>query len=403
MHRILIAILIVFVLHCNDVKISVIKISEILMLLYGFINAKRFHKTSKVFFLFFTGWLFVSLIHNLFLKFDTSVVTSILQQPYLCSVGRYFELLACLSFVELIINFCNEKGFKDSIESVFLINFWFCILLLMLYVLELIGVFTAFNVITQSGRLCGFFNEGGPFGLLIAMLLILSLMYKRGLVEKTVLVLCMTLSVSKAGVMLLLVYTIAYYFRKAKHNRRLKRRIILLSLPLLFLFVYTSYLLVKTYGLSWIDSEATMKYAVSNPNDMNFVAGRVAGKYILFEMVTKNPLIGIGLGNYPIMRNLDEYRLFFPKIDIYDATGFGGIVDLLCQSGLIGLIIFAVILKKISSYHNPYLIILFTCIFLCGVQLTFIYPWFLVGINELYIRLRIDNKYETCCRLPLHR
>ena len=149
------------------------------MLLYGLGNINRFHKASKLFFLFFTGWLFVTLLHNLFLKFDTSVVTSILQQPYLCSIGRYFELLACLSFVELIINLCREKGFKACIESVFSTNFWFCILLLLLYFLEFSGFFTTFDVITQSGRLCGFFNEGGPFGLLIAMLLVLSQIYRR--------------------------------------------------------------------------------------------------------------------------------------------------------------------------------------------------------------------------------
>ena len=132
------------------------------------------------------------------------------------------------------------------------------------------------------------------------------------------------------------------------------------SLPIISIFIFTFYFLVKNYGMKWIDSEATAEYAVANPHDMAFVAGRVSGKYILFEMVTKHPLIGIGLGNYPIMRNLDDYRSFFPIIDIYDATGLG------------------------------------------GVQLTFIYPWFLVGINELYIRLKKKNKHEICIRLPLH-
>lgn len=372
------------------------------MLLYGLININRFHKTTKILFLFFTGWLFVTLFHNIFLKFDTSVVSSILQLPYLCSVGRYFELLACLSFVELIINFFHGEGLKNGLGVVLRANFYFCILVIFLYLLEIAGIITAFDVITHTGRLCGFFNEGGPFGLLIAMLLVLSIIYKRCLWEKTVLTICLVLSMSKAGAMLLLVYTFAYCIKKAKYNYRLRKRLMVWSLPIISIFIFTFYFLVKNYGMKWIDSEATAEYAVANPHDMAFVAGRVSGKYILFEMVTKHPLIGIGLGNYPIMRNLDDYRSFFPIIDFYDATGLGGIVDLLCQSGLLGLVIFLLILKKISSRHNPNLIILFTCLFLCGVQLTFIYPWFLVGINELYIRLKKKNKHEICIRLPLH-
>ena len=216
-------------------------------------------------------------------------------------------------------------------------------------------------------------------------------------------VLCLILSMSKAGAMLLLVYSFAYYFRKAKYNHRIRKILLVWSLPILAVFLFSFYFLVKNYGMKWIDSEATAEYAIANPHDTSFVAGRVSGKFILFEMVARHPFIGIGLGNYPILRNLDEYRSFFPTIDVYDATGLGGIVDLLCQAGLLGLVIFISILKRLSSRHNPYLIILFICLFFCGVQLTFIYPWFLVGINELYIRLKMNNKYATCCRLPLHR
>ena len=399
MYRNLILTLIVFAMHCNDVKISVVKVSEIILIIYGILQIDRFHKTSRLFLAFFTLWLIVTFIHNFFIQFDRSVVVSILQEPYICSIGRYMELFSCIAFVELVVNYLREDG--DGLDKILYYNVLFCLLILIFYFFEKITSLNVFGVITHTGRLRGFFNEGGPFGLLISMLLILSFLKKRNYLEKIILILCLVFSFSKAGIILLLLFVILYYARRFRHNTKIKLYIYILFVPGIFLSSILVYYVIQQYSISWFDADSALQYAQNNSEDTNFVAGRVAGKYIVTNMVVENPLIGIGLGNYPILRNLNEYRSFFPIIKVYDAHGFGGIVTVLCEFGLLGLFVFFCILRYKAKRSNPYLIFLFICVFMCGVQITFIYPWLLIGMNEFYCRIKIDGKHSF--RLPLYR
>lgn len=69
------------------------------------------------------------------------------------------------------------------------------------------------------------------------------------------------------------------------------------------------------------------------------------------KMFCKHPIIG--LGNYSILRNIAEYRSFFPIISIYDVSAYGGFVNIINQSGLLGMAIWTVYLldnqRKIST------------------------------------------------------
>ena len=137
-------------------------------------------------------------------------------------------------------------------------------------------------------------------------------------------------------------------------------------------------------------------YVNNNPEDYSVTAGRISATFILHEMFIKNPIIGIGMGNYPLLRNLDEYRSFFPVISIFDASGYGGIIDVINQFGLLGLILWGMILKKI--YHltsNWKIVFLSQFPFFFGVQMTFLYPWLLIGI--MLDGTQIQN--EKCDRL----
>ena len=387
MYRFIITAFVIFALHCNDVKISVVKLSEIVLIIYGILYFRRFHKISRLFWAFFTLWLILTFMHNLFMHFDRTVVVSLLQEPYICSVGRYLELFSCLSFIELVINYLKVVGYKAGLDQILKYNSKFCLFILLAYFFERFDFFS-FGVITDTGRLCGFFNEGGPFGLLMAMLLILSFFNNRSLWEKAVLLLCLGLSISKAGAMLLLIYICIYYLRKSKYDLKIRRKILILLVPGFLVSSILAYQLMLQYSISWVDVDLAYQLTQDNPDDMNLVAGRVAGKYIVTNMIADNPIIGIGLGNYPILRNLSEYRSFFPKIDVYDAHGFGGIMTILCEYGLLGLIGFIWIIRYNSKKKNPYLVLLFVCVLLCGVQITFIYPWMLIGLNEFYYRVK---------------
>ena len=42
--------------------------------------------------------------------------------------------------------------------------------------------------------------------------------------------------------------------------------------------------------------------------DGNFVSGRVAGAFIVPKMVEEHPVVGVGWGNYGLVRDAPEYR-----------------------------------------------------------------------------------------------
>lgn len=404
MYQYIVGFLIIFVLHCNDVKISVVKISEIILIFYGAWNFFSFHKTTKRFFYLFTFFLLVTLIHNIFIKFDYSVVTNILQEPYWCSIGRYVELLCCLTFVELFINYIKIVGIEYSKTVLFRLNTIFCCCILFLYFLERTNMFTLFDVTLDSGRMTGFFNEGGPFGLLLSLQLVLSLIFKRPLLEIFILSICLFLSASKAGAMLLLICFVFFALNRCRDSKIWRYSMITLFVPFVAIVLYVGYVLIVSYGISWTDVEYAQKYAEMNPDDTSFVAGRVSGRYIAYEMFIKNPVIGVGLGNYPILRNIDEYRSFFPPIKLYDATGLGGIVDLFVQHGLLGIIMFVIVLWKVyKKSGTPIFIILFVITFCCGVQLTFIYPWILIAINDLVPRYKVIRIFRRLVPIYLKK
>lgn len=376
-------LIIVLILHCNDVKISVVKVSELFLLIYGLKCLPRFHKVSRVFLSLFTLFLIITIIHNLFLSFDETVVTNILQRPYICSLGRYIELFCCVSFIELIISYAKWCGLKVAIQNVMKANFYFCSLIIILFVIDFFNIYSGFDVIVD-GRLSGFSNEGGPFGLFISMMIVLSIIYHRPFFELVILGSCLLLSISKAGIFLLLLCLLYYLFEKCRKSRKWKIVVLSISIPIVVALAYVGVILFSQYSKSWIDPDYAYVYASQNPDDYNFNAGRVSGLYIGYEMIIKNPIIGIGLGNYPILRNLKEYRGFFPQIPIYDATGLGGIFDLLIQQGFIGLLLFIFVLYKEKKRNSDsLLLLLFICVFLCGVQLTFVYPWILIAFNEI--------------------
>ena len=131
----------------------------------------------------------------------------------------------------------------------------------------------------------------------------------------------------------------------------------------------------------------------ANPEDYSSTAGRIPATFIIYNMFLSNPLFGIGIGNYPILRNLPEYRSFFPIIDIYDASGYGGFIDILNQCGIIGLVVFLFLLYKLKKQNKDSTYILLFCLpLLFGVQYTFAYPWLMLSIILL-------TKNESCNRL----
>lgn len=380
----LMAILIVFCLHGNDIKISILKVSEMILLIFGILNIYRFHKITKQFLWIFSVFLIITFAHNTFMDFDTKVATNFLQMPYWCSIGRFVELFCCLSFIELVIAYFKRSSFQNSINTLCRFNIYFCIVFLGVYILKLLHIINGADVHNQIGRMTGFFNEGGPFGLLIALMIVLSSLFRRPRLEIILLLVCLFLSASKAGAMLLLFYGFYKFVTMARRTRKYKIIAVIAFVPMVVLAFWVGSLLIKQYSVSWSNQHAAYKYATTNKKDFNFNAGRIPGFYIGSEMFKKNPILGIGLGNYPVLRNKPEYRGFFPRIPVYDAMGFGGLADILVQQGIIGIFLFLYLIWKChQKSQNWTYLLLFLAVFMCGVQLTFVYPWLLIALNEI--------------------
>ena len=128
--------------------------------------------------------------------------------------------------------------------------------------------------------------------------------------------------------------------------------------------------------------------------------GRIAGLFIFPKMIVKNPIAGIGLGNYPIVRNNPEFLGFIPKSPKgkTDAHGYGGLMQLLVDGGLIIFTLFLIIiyqlfkkLKRNGNNEEKFLQI-FLFFFVFGVQIYFLYPWVLMGVLMAFLTHKKDEK-----------
>ncbi|MCF6241323.1 MAG: hypothetical protein L3J74_08270 [Bacteroidales bacterium] len=381
---------VVFCIQFTELKINVIKVAEILLLcLTPFLYYKSINKWVLLFFGLFTLWFLISIALNPFRDFYLLKEVSVLKKPYFITIGRYLELISCINLMALVQQFFKNKSYEEVlffIKQIFLLSFFLLILSLIIYTLHMHGFITETRTVYWGDRLRGWFSEGGPYGLMLGFTFVLSFFYKNkynNIFRTIILFTIIFFAKSKAGGMLLIVWFILLYHKKMYKKIRELNIIILIVGGII-----TSLIFVKLAGFYIDDINNIKREVVKRPTDINLVMGRIAGLFIFPEMVVDNPIVGIGLGNYPIMRNNPEYLGFIPSSPIgkTDAHGYGGIVQLLVDGGLVILILFLRIIylffKKIKRNKNGLEVFLymFLFLFIFGVQIYFLYPWILLGI-----------------------
>nr|WP_298924836.1 O-antigen ligase family protein [uncultured Allomuricauda sp.] len=221
---------------------------------------------------------------------------------------------------------------------------------------------------------------------MLSFVFVLSFLYRSrfNLVIRTFIIFNIVfLAKSKAGILLLVIWAVIYYYKTVYRKIKSLSFIVLMIGGVIAVFAFAK--LANVY----IEHIQNMeKYVIQRPEDTNLIMGRIAGSHIAPKMVLDNPIFGIGLGNYPIERNLKKYRSFIPESPPgkTDAHGLGGIFQLMVDGGVFILFLFILILiyliKKTLVLRNGMEIFLFVfpCFFLTGVQIYFLYPWFLLGI-----------------------
>jgi len=401
--KILLVVLSLVVTCCfqlTDVKILSIKIAEFFMLaIFPFMISRKLNKFIIYFFGFFTIYLLTTFALNLNQVFYLPLEDLyLLKRPYLISLSRYLELIACISFALFVYKifkyFVDEKGYSlaELLKHVLFINLLFSLFFILVFLYYKINHFTlnvnSFIVHNPADtydssyyRLRGFYFEGGPLGLFYAFLFILTtLLPGKNWIYKTVFFLIIILASSKAG-MLMVIFWLLFSFIV---RYRIPSLVKTLLIPVLAIIFFVSFTFIAANYIELLDSiESTVK---DRPDDYALVMGRVAGIFIVPNMVLSNPLLGVGLGNYPLVRNNPDYLGIFPYVTLWDEHGLGGLVSLLVEGGIIFSFLFLVIIyfiyKELSvkQFNLKSLILLLIIPSLLGVQLHFMYIWFAVGL-----------------------
>lgn len=396
--KILNTIGIIFLTYCiqfTDLKIGVVKVSEIILLFVApYFLSKKTNKYIAWFLLFFTVVLFISLVKTATLDFQ-HLGNSFLKAPYLISLSRYLELICCLTLCSLTYSFfksLNQRSQRNEyINKLVNLNILITLLFFAINLLVINGLIHMDEtriVYGWSSRLRGYFVEGGPYGLMLAFIFILS-GYTKKLKYKFIKRLFLAIVIlffakSKAGILCVVVWLCLEnygYFKKAL-KASVYPLIVFVAAAFYFLFVNISYM--------YVDEIENIKTSVAErPNDTNITMGRIASVFIVPKMIKENFFFGIGTGNYALLRNNDEYRTFLPlqdeKVLLLDAHGLGGIMDIFIDNGFFGLLFFSVIMYVIYNHLKRDLIrrrimLGFLVIFIFGVQIYFLYPWILLGI-----------------------
>ncbi|SEC48864.1 O-Antigen ligase [Tenacibaculum sp. MAR_2009_124] len=388
---VLFVLFIVFCSQFTELKVSVVKIAEILLLLFTpFIYRNKINKWILSLLLFISFWLLISLAFNPFRGFFLLDEVSVLKTPYWISIGRFLELIACVNLAALTNNFLKkktEKEIKFILKLIVKLSVILAMYHLVFYFSFVFGyIEKTYFVYERTPRLRGWYVEGGPYGLMLSFIFCLTFFYKHrsnNFYRAVLIVTIVFIARSKAGTMFILFWYITFYFNIIYKKIR--------ELSLFFVIfggILSSFIFVKI-SYQYIDLiENVQREMKERPTDINLVMGRVAGLFIFPEMVTDNPFFGIGLGNYPIIRNNPEYLDFIPHSPKgkTDAHGFGGIIQILVDGGVFTLLFFLFIMGKFykklkrSSKENIYFLFGFLYLFVFGVQIYFLYPWILFGI-----------------------
>ncbi|MXV17390.1 hypothetical protein [Hufsiella ginkgonis] len=361
---------------------------------------------------FFVAFLLSSVILNPFRTFYINTELSVIKLPYVVSFSRFMELFCCLIFVHYVCISFRKISIERIMRAVYrLIRFqiyWIGTFFVFVFCLYRFGILhvaqgngflvydTTFNYSDiPSFRLKGFFVEGGPLGLFYAYLFVLydgvlAIMKKKDLLGKAIIILIIYVAQSKAGYACLGLYLVYHVYSIINRGRY---RLMLKAVGIPVIAVITSvflYFLLISY-LSVLSDDIRK----SDPNDVNGAMdmGRVPAMIIVPNMVKKNYLLGIGLGNYPLLRNDPDYLGFFKAIptSLWDSPGLGGLIDLLNEGGIIFFATFALILyiifMKIKTSKILVIVFLsFVLPFVSGVQLYFIYPWFSLALIIILLR-----------------
>lgn len=251
-------------------------------------------------------------------------------------------------------------------------------------------------------RMRGFFNEGGPFGVyMISEVLIGLVLYRQGWgsrgrirLASVPIVIGLIGSQSKSAIFAAGLMVAMNALMVRQKGRRVIAVLALATIASIAALMPSISGSIRVYANGPKEYEYLSNFAYG---DNNYVLGRVAGAFIVPRMIAAHPVLGVGWGNYALVRNSPEYRGASAWAENYDASGLG----LLGTAAEVGV---PLTLFLIAIFFYPYfylrrigaplvvknIALMQPVIHIFGGQLNMTHPWlltaFALGLGCYYSR-----------------
>lgn len=317
-----------------------------------------------------------------------------LHLPLLVVVMRYVELFIVVFYglyaAELMRRDAKLRDFGLSwyVNSAILTS-WFSLVVVSSYKLRGIA----------GARAQGLFPEGGPWGLyLMTVTVVAFILWKRGLFStpKTMVVV-ITLGLafyscrSKASVFCAVMIFLTQVFFGYNWKQRLVSIVLIGGVLVAAWYIFN---VPALWGVLLKVRAGAEEAVYLDPENRNTAYGRIAASVIVPRMIDAHPLTGIGMGNYPIMRNDPEYLGIMAPVKDYDLPGLG-LLSAAAELGIPSLLALYVMMMypawKVRKTHGKALLLtLALCqpyVHLMGAQLTLFYPWLASGFVLSFLPL----------------
>ena len=325
---------------------------------------------------------------SLRLPFYTSPGVSVLKQPLWISFSRILELFLVAYFMLRAARTFRLRPalFRLALDAYVWVGTLSACISIAAWVLAKTAGVQTFAVYGADERVRGFFNEGGPYGIYLVGVAVV-LMLRTRIVRPVhpalrwamlaVLAAALVLSQSKAGLLVALgLCGVAVLFSRSR-----LQKIALVGVCALVLTAGLSLFGGRVFGYfyAYLDLEEAMAY---RPGDPSLIMGRIAASVIVPRMIAEHPVLGIGVGNYSLMRNDPEYLQGLPPVSEWDLPGMG-LAGSAAEFGIpLTLFLLALLLRPLvlsRKAAQPTVIAAAASVqplaFLLGVNLNFFYPW----------------------------
>jgi hypothetical protein len=319
-----------------------------------------------------------------------------LKRPLVLSASRICELFLAVYCMLAVAESLRQDALQRSSKFRLVLDVYCGVAVLSallsiagVLLLELTGISTPI-IYGPESRVRGFFNEGGPYGMFLVSAILAWLLRARVAGSPRRLVYwgahCLmsgALLASRSKVAALAVLCLSLGGTLFAGSRR--QRLALAGVLSLVLAVLIGAFGGKFLGYfySYANFDELLYY---RPDDPSLIMGRVTGALILPRMAAAHPILGVGLGNYSLMRNDPAYLQDLPSVDEWDLPGLG----LLGSSAELGIPLtlgfFALLLLPLRHAWrreaSPLIVavaVFQPVAFLLGVNLNFFYPWLMAA------------------------